>query len=221
MDYKLEESHLYTRVTSGHHRLLSKGELMSDADIRTFIHVVTSGYIKRYSIDNDGAQSIQVIYGPGDIFPLTPVFKRLYNLDIYRGPDTFFYEAMCDSEIASLDHTTLEQSTQIDPLIYRDLLYISGIRLNSNIQQLESTALRTTNRRIAHLIAYYADKFGEEQEQGIMIKVPLTHQNLADILNMARETITRRLVRLEEKGLLIAGKNIVVLDLPGLKKEFK
>jgi CRP-like cAMP-binding protein len=48
--------------------------------------------------------------------------------------------------------------------------------------------------------------------------VPLTHQNLADALNLARETVTHCLVRLEEKGLIRADKQITVLDVGKLRQ---
>lgn len=198
---------------------LAKGQVIHDPEHKNLLNVVGTGFIKRYSIDNNGAQSIQVIYGPEDVFPLTPVFKTVFNLDLYHGPETFHYEALVDSELFAISQDALSKALVASPTLYKDLLYVSGERLNSNIHRLENISLRTTHRRIAHMLYFAAGTFGEKTKEGIVLTIPLTHQTLADSLSLARETVTRRLTRLEEKGLIKVGRHIVILDLDGLKKE--
>lgn len=220
MDIVSRYSLLERLLNDARRQKLSRGEVMPDSEVKSFLHLIITGYIKRYSIANDGAQSIQVIYGPGDAFPLTPVFESLYSMTIYHGSGSFYYEAMTEVELRSLNLLSLNDAVEAEPLLHKDLMQIAGDRLNSNIQQLENMSLRSTNRKIAHLLAYYAQKFGKDTKMGRVIEIPLTHQTIADSLHVARETVSRRMTRLEEKNIIISEKQIIVKDMTALKKEY-
>lgn len=219
MQNKRNLNALSTLLKSGKKISLARGQVIHDPEHKKFLNVVGTGFIKRYSIDNNGAQSIQVIYGPEDVFPLTPVFKTIFDLDLYHGPETFHYEALVDSELYAISQDELRKALKANSNLYKDLLFVSGERLNSNIHRLENISLKTTHRRIAHMLYFAAGAFGEKTKEGLVLTVPLTHQTLADSLSLARETVTRRLARLEEKGLIKVDRHIVIKDLESLKKE--
>ncbi len=182
------------------------------------LSVLEAGYVKRYSITDDGGQSVQSVYGPADIFPLTPVFKAIFHQEIYHGREPFYYEPITPVVMHTIDRVALENAVAQDATIYRDLLYVSGTRLGSNIQRLENMSLRVANRKVAHQLVYFADTFGEKTKEGTRILAPLTHQSLADILNLARETVTHCMIRLEAKGLIKVDKHIIVTDIEKLRQ---
>jgi len=218
MSYSQVESPLYKLLLAGKHLKLPKGQVVNAFD-STAINLIKSGYIKRYLITKEGTKSIQVIYGPKDIFPLTPVYKAVYKMDIYSGPEQYYYESMTPIEIFSLGQAELDIAMVSNPIIYQDLFYAAGLRLNSYIHRLESMSLRVANKKVAHQLLYLARIFGSSTTKGsITIMVPLTHQDLADVLNLARETVTHCLLRLQQKGLINISKNIVVLDIDGLNQ---
>lgn len=196
-----------------------KGDMLDDSSESTQLKHLTSGYIKRYSIDSNGAESIQVIYGPGDIFPLTPVYEHLYGMQLHQTVGAFHYQAVTDTAYESISQTQLQAAITDNPEVYSDLLKVAGRRLSSNIQRLENISLKTIHRRTAHMLVHIAERFGVATEQGIEILLPLTHQTLADCLSVSRETVTRRVSRLEEKGLLISGKQTTITDIDALRDE--
>lgn len=197
--------------------MLPKGIIVNAFEDNTQLHLIKRGYIKRYLITSDGSKGIQVIFGPGDIFPLTPVYKTLYSFDVYSGPEQYYYEAMTVIDVRFLSQRALEEAVESNPLIYKDLFYAAGLRLNSYIHRLESMSLRIAKKKVAHQLAFLADTFGRKTADGIVITAPLTHQNLADILNLARETVTHSLVRLDEKKLIKNNKQITVFDIEKLR----
>jgi CRP/FNR family transcriptional regulator len=210
-------------LSKGKRQNVPKGQVLQFSEHDKYLSLIESGYIKRYSIDSDGSQGIQIINGPQEIFPLTPVFKTFFDIDISGGdPDTYYYEAMTDTVLYSIGQKMLQTAAEHDPLIYKNLLAASAVRFQSNIQRMENMSLRTTHRRIAHLLAFFAEKFGKQENQQIAIQVPLTQQTIGSLLNVARETVTRKLTRLEEKGLISSsGKIIIVHDLNKLKAEIR
>ncbi len=64
-----------------------------------------------------------------------------------------------------------------------------------------------------------SEKFGRDLEQGKLIDLNITHQDISDVLNTTRVTVTRILQQLlqqfEEEGKILRHKRSIVLKLPG------
>jgi len=62
-------------------------------------------------------------------------------------------------------------------------------------------------------------RFGKTTADGLLIDVPLRHQDIASSVNATRETTSRELVALERKGLLANMQSLYLLkDIEGLRK---
>jgi CRP/FNR family transcriptional regulator len=70
---------------------------------------------------------------------------------------------------------------------------------------------------IAELL-YFAERFGKQQGSKIIINAPITHQDIADSINMTRETASRALGKLFDEGLVGQDEHLfTILDLPRLQ----
>lgn len=199
-------------------RRYTKGQVLQDTSSQTSFHLVTSGYIKRYLIDSSGSLNIQVIYGPGDILPLTLVFKILFNKEINGSTEIYYYEAMCETSIRSMDASILASSVENNPILYRELLLGFGGRLSSTLHGLENIALRNSSNRLAHQLVFLAYQFGQKRPSGVQITVPLTHQDIADMLSVTRETVSTGMSDLKKRGLIKPGRYITIPSLSKLEK---
>lgn len=217
MEYNVTDTALVRLMRTKPRRRLPKRQVVNALGDHTQLHLLVSGYVKRYLITKEGSKSTQVIYGPNDVFPMTPVFKAIYGMNLYRGIEEYYYEAKTDIVVHSISLTELLEALDKDPLLYKDLLFAAGVRFNTYISRLEDVSLRSSYWRIAHLLVFLADQFGEETSEGVLIKMPLQRQSIADILALTRETVTREMVKLEQKKLIKGQKSIVILDLEQLK----
>lgn len=198
---------------------LSKGEVIQSTETSDKLCYIESGYAKKYLILNDGNVRAQIIYGPGDIFPLTIVFKELFGQDLYTGPEVYYYETMSKAELITISKQKMVECIAADAGLYKDLFSEAGRRLYCNMQRLENLSLPTAYKRVAHQILCYADEFGEKKIKGTKIKVPLTQQDLADVLSTTRETVSLCMGELKKKHFIRAGKYIFVSDIQKLKTE--
>jgi CRP/FNR family transcriptional regulator len=221
MSYAPEDSELYQLLLTGRLLKLGKGQVVDPMSDRSMLNYLESGYIKRYLITHEGNKSVQNIYGPGDIFPLTPTYNRVFETEIYKGPEQYYYESMTDIVIYVLDINTLADALAQNPVIYKDLFYEAGVRLNAYIHRMEDRSLRTGLYRTAHMVAFLARQFGEPVEGGIEIQLPLTKNSLAEILDLTRETVSRELNRLKARGFIEPKKKIIVKDLDALMKFYR
>ncbi len=202
---------------TGKHRTLRKGQVIQSSDSNVALNYIASGYVKRYIINFEGEYKVQSIYAPGYVFPLTMVFRTLFDLDIYEGQETIYYNGLTDVELYSLDKAALLAAVAADPVLYRDLLYESGRRFHSNIQWLENASLKSSYARLVHILVYLGNTIGEEMPDGtVQIKIPLTHQDLSDILSIARETVSRHMAQLAEKKLVLPGRPLTISSIQSL-----
>jgi CRP-like cAMP-binding protein len=206
-------------LKTGRHYNVSKGGVVFNSTDNRTLQLVERGYIKRYQITNNGAYSIQSIYGPHDIFPLTNIIKTLLGKKLYEGPETYFYEAISNARLYRLDLDAVVKAVDQDPLLYRDLLGVAAERLQSNIQQLENLSLPIYYQRVAHQLWFFCNKFSIKDEKGAKLEIPLTHQDLADILSTTRETVSVCMSKLKKEGLIVPGRYLYIPDYEKLKRK--
>lgn len=217
----MDTPHLTTLLQSGSYYRRRKGQSIDLYQNKASVSQIREGYIKRYLISKDGTLGTQSMYGPGYFFPLTAAFIALLDQQIYHGDETYFYEAVTDVQIYTIDRATLAAAAETDPLIYKEVLYEAGRRLQSNIQLLENMSLKSAYARVAHQLTFLATQFGEPVDGGTRIQLPLTHQDLADMLSLNRETVSRAVGKLRDHELILPDTRIVIPDLDKLKTVYQ
>jgi CRP/FNR family transcriptional regulator len=69
-------------------------------------------------------------------------------------------------------------------------------------QRIQTLEFRSARGRLIAELLYLAERFGKPQGTAILINAPLTHQDIADSINMTRETASRALEVLFKEGLV-------------------
>lgn len=214
------DTNLHDLLHNGQKHVFPKNQLIQTSDQEhQELFFIVSNFVKLYSINNEGAKSIQIIYGPGDLFPLTFALSSLLGQDTYYGLETYYYEAMQEVEVVTVDMDMLNREVADTPILYRELLEEAGRRLHSNIQRLENQSLENTYKKVAHQLIFFARRFGVIESRGIKIALPLTHQDIAEVVNVARETVTRELRKLRDENAIIINDDIILPDLETLERE--
>ncbi|PMB02735.1 replication/maintenance protein [Fischerella thermalis CCMEE 5198] len=67
--------------------------------------------------------------------------------------------------------------------------------------------------RLWQFLVWLSEKFGRDVEQGKLIELNVTHQEMAEVLNTTRVTVTRLLQQFEDKGNLLRHKRRIILRL--------
>lgn len=205
--------------SSGRRYELEKGEFLPINEVNDSLFLITEGYVKRYLITNDGSIAVQIIHGPGGVLPLTPIFKDFTELNIYEGPEKFFYETMTNVIYHTIKFSDLQTELEKSPLLYRDLLKISAGRIRYLVHTLENQAMRGAYNRVAHQLLHFANTFGTTTLKGIKINLPLTQSDIASTLSITRETTSSAITRLNKTGIIKTGRNILITDKERLSQE--
>ena len=84
-----------------------------------------------------------------------------------------------------------------------------------HVQQAESRLsivnLNPVRQRLWQLLVWLGEKFGRDVEQGRRIDLRVTHQELAEAINMTRVSVTRIRKQFETEGMLLKHKRQLVL----------
>ncbi len=192
------------------------GDIFYSLDFEEMFYLVASGYVKRYSMSEGNKRVIESIYGPNYFFPLTPVFKKLLDLNISQDTNTYIYQAMTDVEIRGISGDDLVAAVQKDAALYGDLLFESGIRLRANINRLTSNALKDDYRKVTHQLASLAEEFGElgnsDTKNTYKIAVPLQAIDIAEQLNIEVETVQESFEQLKKHEIIFIKENFIYIQ---------
>jgi len=193
-------------------RRFKKGMVIVRRDDDTnYLHIVISGLVKAYTENSRGEETITVIYGPDDIFPLSWIINQ------ERTPVDF--GAIADCEIALIPRAIflkyLKESPDISYAVMQKILE-QYIMFGGRIINLE---FKFARERLAYRLLSLAAKFGEKKDNTLVIP-HISQNDLGVTINLSREHVSKEMARFEQLGLVkYDNTGIYILDVANLHKE--
>lgn len=170
------------------------------------LYVVATGQVKVVLIGEDGREVILSVMGPGEFF------GEMSLLD--DEPRSAHVIAMEDSSLAVLRREDFEGILTNTPQIALALLRELSRRLRRADEKVGSLVLLDVQGRVARLLL---DMAGEEGGERITRR--LTHHTIAQMIGSSRETVSRTMRDLTDKGLIaVQRRDIVIRDRAALEQ---
>lgn len=108
--------------------------------------------------------------------------------------------------ISKCDPFQIECLTKVEAILLSGDRWLNRDILLNHIQQAEAFMVMRGYKRVDfmlyQLLTWLAKRFGSEVEQGHLIDMILTHQDIAEIIGTSRVTVTRTLGHFEQQGLI-------------------
>jgi CRP/FNR family cyclic AMP-dependent transcriptional regulator len=175
------------------------------------VFFIYSGLVKAYDITKYNEENLLIIRKQDEIFPLIWAFTGHEHQIIYQAlapTTTFQISRKIFMEMVSSKPDALMALMDMTLEMYR----LHGDRI-LNLEY------RTVRERIISFLLTMSDRFGKQTKEGLLIEVPLRHQDIASSVNATRETTSRELSALERKGLLDNKQSYTLLkDVDALRK---
>lgn len=183
-----------------------KGEyIFHESDEATAIYFVKSGIVKIKKINSQGKELIVCIKRSGDIFAEAALFCEPGT--IYPGTA----QMLSDGEVMYLLTTDLEEVISMNPQVSVEMIRFMSIQLRSFTSTLRDIALLDVYGKTVKTIERLAHEFGSKTHCGVKIEIPLSIQELSNIIGSTRESVSRVLSKLREQNLVtIDEKNIYI-----------
>jgi CRP/FNR family cyclic AMP-dependent transcriptional regulator len=170
------------------------------------LFVVATGQVKVVLIGEDGREVILSVMGPGEFF------GEMSLLD--DEPRSAHVIAMEDSSLAVLRREDFEGLLTQTPQIALALLRELSRRLRRADEKVGSLVLLDVQGRVARLLL---DMAGEEGGERITRR--LTHHTIAQMIGSSRETVSRTMRDLTDKGMIaVQRRDIVIRDRAALEQ---
>jgi CRP/FNR family transcriptional regulator len=194
-------------------RAWRKGEtLFEEGDPADLFLVATAGRIKVLKVTPDGRHLILEIFGPGDPVGAVAVYEeRPY-------PATAI--ALEDAEAVAVPRRDFFALLDTHPTLVRGLLLAMTRRLVELTVRLSELTGGRIETRIARLFQKLGEKLGRPTEQGgVFIPLPLSRQELADLVGTTIETCIRIMSRWGKEGIVATGPDgFTILDSETLEE---
>lgn len=174
------------------------------------VYVICQGSVKVMMNSAEGKSLILRIAKPGEVLGL--------NATITNSP----YKATAEVlHPAKLDFIRREDFLRLLKS-YPDAALHVAEHLSANYQaacdQIRTLGLSTSApEKLARILLEWSSK-GETTQQGTRVKLALTHEEIAQSIGIARETVTRVLAKFKDRHLAaLHGSTLVVQNRPGLE----
>jgi len=103
-----------------------------------------------------------------------------------------------------------------EPKLSLNVIVEMSRRLRYTDQQIKDLIFRDAVSRLARSILVLSDEFGKKKDGDIVIDFAITHQSIAEITGLARETVSRVFTRFEEENVLKIEKHRITIH--GIEK---
>ena len=191
-------------LNSSLHSNFKKGEILIKPDNPpSGIFYLKEGVVKQYSISANGEELILNIYKPISLFPMAYAINNTLP--------HHYYEAMTPVLVWSAPKEKTLEFVRKNEDVLLDLLSRIYKGLEGFFLRMENLMAGSAKARLTTTLLIYAKRFD---------KVKITEKDLAAQSGITRETVSREIQKLKEKGLLNFQKSILTIyDLQKLEKE--
>lgn len=181
--------------------------MQGDPAERTFL--LAQGKVRLSQLGVDGQQVLQGYIGPGREFGLIAAVSAA-KYPVSAG-------AVGRSVALAWDEKEVRRLIESDTRLAGNALRIMGRQIAEFQTRIRELSTQRVESRLARALVRLARQSGRETLEGLLIDLPLTRQDLAEMVGATLFTVSRTLKAWETRGLIHSRREqIVLLSLPGL-----
>ncbi|WP_296975545.1 Crp/Fnr family transcriptional regulator [Thermobacillus sp. ZCTH02-B1] len=125
-------------------------------------------------------------------------------------------EAAQLTKVYTMKRNAFERLVMDYPRIALYVLDDSMERLRKANQQIYDLTFLNVRTRIMKRLLRLAQENGTETPEGLLIGIKVTHQQMAEMVGAVRETVTKVFAELQDEGLIVIRKKMILLPNPDL-----
>jgi CRP-like cAMP-binding protein len=185
-------------------RHVSEGSAVArKGDPGNHLFVMHRGRVKVGSGAPDGREVTLNLLGPG------AVFGEIAFAD--GGERTADLIAVEDVDILTLGRRELVRLLQSEPEIMLRIMEMLAARVRWVSEAFEDVAFLGLPARLAKRLLFLAQHFGSDTPKGRALAVKLSHKELANHMNVTRESINRLIQKWRREGIIDQERGFVIL----------
>ncbi len=182
-------------------RTFTSGEIImhSGQNLRATM-LVASGRVKIFREGADGGEFFMYYLNPGEACALSIMCA------VRQETSKVMAQAVEDCEIWMVPFQKVSDWMRLYPSWYRFVVETYRERFEELLETLDQVAFRSLDERLEYYLHKQAKEMGSSN-------LSITHQQIASDMNSSREVVSRLLKKMEQRGILKLGRNVIQLSL--------
>ena len=204
------ETELVNRLFKKTRKLKRHEYLFRENNSFKTISVIRSGSVKTYTSINNAKEHVIGLHLPGQLLGLNAISTGHYTESAV---------ALESCSICEIPYKQLEYLSETNPAIHLTLLQLLSQEIQVNHQHLALVSKESAQARLARFLLTISYNFKRRGFSATEFNLSMNRGDIANLLGLAVETISRLFSHFQETGLICAErKHIKLLDLDGLIK---
>ncbi|MFZ5988158.1 MAG: Crp/Fnr family transcriptional regulator [Bacillota bacterium] len=178
--------------------------IVSEGDIPQNFIIVSKGKIKIYGYSQEGKEQIMYMLTDGDFFGARDL--------IHDKEADYNAQAMEDTIVCAIDKHKFQKLLLRFPGISIKIMEVLCERLEKMESLFRKISPKDVDSRVNMMLIELAQRYGRKQDEGTLIELPMSREDMANYIGVARETVSRKLTSLKEEGIIeIMGKKRILI----------
>lgn len=177
------------------------------------VYYLCSGAIRQYTLAKNGNELTITIFKPGTML----FFLQLFNQS--NSENQYYYQALEPSTVQIAPFLETKTYLQAHGKLLLEFLGRMSRGLEGFSNYFRIMILGTGCEKVSALLLMLSERFGKQIKEGTLIDLALTHYDLACMIGISRETLSKIMEQLEQQRLLVhKSKKTIIINLLGLQK---
>jgi len=189
-------------VASENIYFFAKDQIVQTPDTqREGIFFVIAGSFHFYKINAEGKQHTVCIVNEGGMFGEVPLFSL--------GTRGTYIEATADAILFSIPTESFEALIRNHPELAIRLLSELSHRLSQQEELVNQLVFQNLRGKVLYFLQRISKKLNIQENEHHELNIPLTHQELADMIGATREAVSLTLKELAQEGILTTSRGTI------------
>jgi len=184
--------------------------ILYEEDTNQFMYIILSGKVKVIKTTGEGKEVILAVHQSGDFFG---------EMSLINGKTTpASVITLEDSLVAIISRKEFYSMLLTHQKVLQNLLLILSSRLRTAWDTIKLLTFNNATQRLRMLFFMLSEEHGRQTDEGVVLDIRLSHQDMADMTGMSRETVTRVIDRWQKEGEITVLDNKLLRLNPSFKK---
>lgn len=193
------------------HRIDAGEFFFLQGDPASSLYLLKEGSVKLLQLTPDGQQVLMRLIGPWTFFAVISLIENT----VY--PVTAQAAEPCQA--LAWSRSAMKPLIEKYPSIALNTMKMMAGQVHEYQDRLKELATERVERRLARALLRLAAQTGRKVNEGVLIDLPLSRQNLAEMTGTTLFTVSRILSQWENQGLIKSGREKIIICFPhGLVK---
>ena len=178
----------------------SKKEIILEPENKEKVYLIKKGQVKLYQLTIDGKKVVLDTLGPGCVFGNLGAIDEGHN----------FAEALSDVEITVSSKENFFESIASKPEVATRIMRMLFEQITHARDYISAMTTGGVLSKLKYKLNELGLNYGEDRGEKVKITTRFTHEEIANMIGVSRETVTKLLGSLKKQGIVeMDGKYII------------